>query len=352
MNEKARPASIKSIAQELGLSPTTVSLVLNGQGDRLRIAPATQERILAYTKDLHYQPNIYAKRLRKGKGINYAPLIAVFWPTSFNSSLINRFFLGIQQYQDASGHKTEIMLQPYHPNQIAGISAFISSDYYSGAILLGLSETDFAYITEHRFDIPLVLLNRSCDEYSAVCVDDSACGKMAAELFYQRGHRDVALINYGISSRSSSLKTSGFAAACREYGIRLTPEHIISGAATYEGGYAAANALCEDFARSPFTAVFIQESSMAVGALPVFRAHGIDIPHDMELLSYGDNPHDAYMSPSLTSFRMPVEEMAFDCVKLVYEQLDKNTPHRPSAVIHPIHLIVRESCGGFDTTFS
>ena len=65
MEKSSSSVQIKQIAEQLGLSQSTVSIVLNGRGDKMRISKSTQERVLVAAKDMNYQPNIYARRLRR-----------------------------------------------------------------------------------------------------------------------------------------------------------------------------------------------------------------------------------------------------------------------------------------------
>ena len=351
MSNNSNLSSVKSIAQKLGLSAGTISIVLNGHGDKMRISQATQQRILDYVKEINYQPNIYAKRLRKAQKSNNAPIIAVFWPTNFNANLVGRFFTGVHEFRDKDGREAEIMLQPYLYNEIFRLSDYLSSSYYNGIVFLGLSEIDFMYVTQRTFDIPIVLFNRVSDKYSAVCVDDFDNGMKAAELLYKRGHKKVAIISYSIASRSSALKRSGFLTAWLEYGMPIKAKYIIEGDVSYESGSRTAQELLYICADDLPTAVFIQESTTAVGTLPVFKANGVDIPRDMEILSYGDNPQDAYTIPSLTSIRMPVEEMSSECLRILLDSQSNGLKNKMISM-HPVDFIFRESCGDFEGKFA
>ena len=76
---KSSNVRIKEIAERLDLSVGTVSVVLNGRGDAMRISKATQERVRAVADEMNYQPNIYARRLRNTGIEKPARLIGVFW---------------------------------------------------------------------------------------------------------------------------------------------------------------------------------------------------------------------------------------------------------------------------------
>jgi DNA-binding LacI/PurR family transcriptional regulator len=342
--------SLKAIAKELGLSPGTISIVLNHRGDEMRISQATQQKILEYTKSVNYQPNIYAKRLRKSLKNKSVPLIVVFWPTNFNPNLLSRFFIGVNSYLECSAQRIEIMVQPYRTNEISKFVDNVQRDYCSGAIIMGLSEKDVDYLAEKNFDLPIVLFNRVSDKYSTVCVDDFDSGCRTAELFLKRGHRHMAIIGYGLSSRPAVLKRSGFICALAGKGILMDENDVIDGELSYQGGANTAERLIEKHHGPMPTALFFQDGVMAIGALTVFQKHGIRVPEDMEILSYGDNPQEAYTIPTLTSVHMPVEEMSYDCIKILLDIIVSGSPQHHTTM-HPISFIFRESCGSADTLF-
>ena len=83
MNIKKETATvqIRQIAERLQLSPGTVSIVLNGRGDSMRISKATQQRVQAMAKEMNYQPNMNARRLRQAAGekASYIIGVMIFW---------------------------------------------------------------------------------------------------------------------------------------------------------------------------------------------------------------------------------------------------------------------------------
>ena len=85
---------ITEIANQLGLSPGTVSVVLNGRGDKGRISKATQKRVKDAAREMGYQPNIYARRLRNSGIEETSQVIAVFWNSGYADDIMGSFFRG------------------------------------------------------------------------------------------------------------------------------------------------------------------------------------------------------------------------------------------------------------------
>ena len=94
---KSTNVRIKEIAQRLDLSVGTVSIVLNGRGDAMRISKATQERVRAVADEMNYQPNIYARRLRNTGNEKPARVIGVFWNYLYADEIMSNVYRFLQE---------------------------------------------------------------------------------------------------------------------------------------------------------------------------------------------------------------------------------------------------------------
>ena len=311
--------SAKELALNLRLSQGTVSIVLNGRGDEMRISKATQERVLAAARELGYQPNIHAKRLRGTANGSNTPLISFFCPYMRGAEPLGRVLGGIQRAVLFEKLNVEVIVQPFESGKLIERAHMLSGKICSGAIILSVGEQDNIFLQSHRFDIPIVALNSMTDKYSSVSVDDYEAGRKVASLFSARGHKAAGMILAKDRRKAGRLRQLGFADGCRDFGIHIMPEHIQEGELSFEGGNLAARAFLR---HAPLpSAVFVQVSDMAIGALPAFQKAGVAIPEDLELVTYGDNPLEAIVSPSLTTIRIPLEEMSCSCVELVLKMI-------------------------------
>jgi len=333
---------IKQIAEKLGVSPGTVSIVLNGRGDEMRISKATQARVLEAAKEMDYRPNIYARRLRQAGNEAQAPVVAIFWTTDFLSSPLGRFFTGIQKGLLEDRHEVEVILQPYERGALREKERIIDRQRYSGVIMAGISESDESFLLEKKFNIPIIMFNRSVERYGTVYVDDYEAGKKTAALFSRRGHKRACLIHPIGSSKAATLRKAGFIDGCALHGISLPPEAIRTAGPSFEEAEEAAR-LAVDRKPAP-TALFLSIDNLAPGAYSALRSLGVRIPRDMEVLAYGDNELAKHMTPSLTSIHVPIEEMGRDCLRLLMHILESKD-FTPNSLIHPLNFVFRESCG-------
>ncbi|GFN30788.1 LacI family DNA-binding transcriptional regulator [Paenibacillus xylaniclasticus] len=310
-------ASLKEIAQAAGVSIGTVSVVLNGKADELRIAQQTRERIWAAAKQLDYHPNVTARRLRKGAEQN-RPTIAVFWANDFPSELLGRFFSGIQHSILNNGIQCEVIVQPYRPSELHLAERLRSDELCNGAILTGVSDEDIRYLEATVLKVPVVVFNRRMKNYSSVYVDDYEAGYKAAELFASSGRLRPGIIAPNVSSSSILARSRGFLEGCQSLGLNVKPHHEQYAVLNMSGGLEAAKYLLEG--EWP-DSLFFPNGIMAVGAMSTFRRTGVRIPDDVAIITYGNSEHEQYTVPSLTSMTLPVEEMACACLELLLDML-------------------------------
>jgi LacI family transcriptional regulator len=335
-------SSIKEISQFLNVSQSTVSIVLNGKGEKYRISAKTIKRIQEAAHSMGYQPNISARRLRTS-GEKVAPIIALFWTVDARSQLIARYLKGIQAALGHFNGKYEILIQPYIGSELSQVKSLISGTRFNGAIIANATLEDEKFLEEAIVNVPIVLYMRDSSKYCHVHVDDYRTGKDMAKLFASRGHKDVGITIPSVSSRAIQLRVSGFIDGCMESGLNLKDEHTTYGEYSEQGGYSAIMQL-GSLQEKP-TALFFLSDQMAIGGLHAFQQLGIRIPDDIEVTGHDDEEVSKFSIPSLTTMHLPVEEMAFACMELIDDLIShKSSP--PISRKFESHLVVRQSCGG------
>lgn len=300
---------IKEMAEKLGLSAGTVSVVLNGRGDSVRIAKETQKRILELAKEMNYQPNIYARRLRKA-GQEQAPIIiAVFWRKDNLNSRLGKFLAGLYESIVKRGCNVEIMVQPYEPGEFKEHLHQIHSSRCSGAMIGGLTEEEQICLEEQDYDIPVILVGRNTEKFHCVLMDNYRAGEKCASAIDSSRIKTAAVVSFHKSSRAARLLEVGFTMACQDKGIMVREDWKLRlERSTYEIGYHAVEELME---RIPFpSAWMVLDSRLAAGMLAACQDNGIVIPRDLNLIFFEDSELLKYNKPSLTSVDVPVADMA------------------------------------------
>ncbi len=164
----------------------------------------------------------------------------------------------------------------------------------------------------------------SLDQHDVMLVtNDHKGGYEAGQHLAGLGHKIIAHVSGPRTFRSVHERKQGFAKALKGHGLDLLEKYVIEGAYTFESGLACGQKL---FAMNPRpTAVFAGNDEMAAGIYRAARDHGLEIPRDLSVIGYDDFPTSLRLWPSLTTVRVPVEEIG----RLAATMLIKKTgvPH-------------------------
>ena len=161
MAEEKRGVQLGEIAERLGISRSTVSFVLNGRGDEMRISKQTQERIRRTAREMDYQPNLNAQRLRHSASGIQSQSIAMFWCDHYGAETLGRFISGGCSSGRESGLQTEYALHIFHYDELHQYRELLSSNYYSGIVINGGSDNDIEFLSQVNFQVPAVFSGRS-----------------------------------------------------------------------------------------------------------------------------------------------------------------------------------------------
>lgn len=332
MAGRQKSISLKQLAEQLELSPGTVSFVLNGRGDEMRIASATQQRVLRAAEAAGYLLPSAAREI---------PLIFLFYPISVRSNLVSLIMSGIHRAVLNEDLQVELIPQPFDYGMLKKRAFLLNKSSCSGAIIVDMSDDDLSYMLTSDFDIPIVFFNRWTSKYSSVCIDSYEAGRMAAELFAAHGKESAGLIIPSDRTREVSLRETGFLDECRRREIKVLPDCILEDEESIDGGQRTAQKLLNSLALPE--ALFIQANSMAAGAIDYFRSHSVQIPDQLEIVSYGDNPLASVIHPTLTCIKTPIESMSRTCAEMILNMIQSGN-QAPIARIFPLDIVYRDSC--------
>lgn len=343
--KKQETIHIKNIAERAGVSPGTVSLVLNGRGDELRISKTTQQHVKEVAKELNYQPNIYARRLRSTRGEEASKVIAVFWSTEFMDDIMGRFFMGMHKVVAASGSNVEFFIQLFDFDKLSECKDIMNSSRFSGIIVSGVSDYDVEFLNKNTFDLPIVLINRNEDRYHFVYINNYEIGKSVARLFHSRNHKHVGLISMKRKGHAAMMRQIGFLDSCEKFRMDIRPEWIEEmGGRDYASGYKATKRMLQS--KEIPDAIFVMSYGQVLGTVEAIKDAGLKIPEDIEVLTYGDSLTFQHYSPSISSVYIPVENLAENALNLLILVIDNGIEIPMSRMLYADYVF-RNSCGGF-----
>lgn len=333
-------ATIKDVAKLAGVSVTTVSIIINGKSGERKISVQTQERVQEAMRELGYQPNLSARRLRFQE--SRKPVIAFFWPLDYRTMILASFLNALQLECADSGFDCEIVVQTYTNDHLDQYHSAISKTGYSGVVVGACSAKDLEYLEGLSPQMPIVLINRHSEHLSTVCTDNRMIGLTAARQLRQKGYTEAAVFASHAAYLATTQRTQAFLDACSQIGLHTTPEFIFYGNGTPRDGYRLASSYCGNADRPK--AIFCDSDSMALGALRAFHDLGIQLPKDAEMLSIGmlDAALTEYSSPSLSVIEMPNRKIGSEVIRLLQKKLSSNDLS-PTHINLDASLILRES---------
>ena len=331
--------TIKDIAARLELSPSTVSIVLKGNGDRRKIKKETQQRIMNAAKEMGYKPNIQAKILRGS--LSAMANISLYWVSDNRIHLLSRFLKGLQIAIMENNYQFQLSIVPYENNHLQDALTQESVLTTNAIIICNPSEADMEYLEANDFHIPIVLYNRYSSKYATVNMDDKTIGLLPANIFAAHGKKHPALLKSPATFSGMNIRTKVFefqvSESAMERPVSVTVEDSM------QGGYLGALTLCD---LNPLPdCLFCTSDSIALGALKAFYEKKIRIPEQIEIISVGSGrpEQEEYCIPSLSVISLPFEDMAEECLKILSDSLT-NFKYTPTSITFPTPYVARQSC--------
>ena len=212
----------------------------------------------------------------------------------------------------------------------------------AGLLILAAESDDPMLAAALERGLPTVLVNRGLGErrFSSVVNDDRESVRLVLEHLRGLGHRRVAHLAGPQGSSTGRARRDAFVELAREYGFQEASV-VECDAFTRAAGAASAHSLLARREKRP-TAIFAANDLIAIGALDVLRAAGLEVPRDVSLVGHNDMPFADLVSPPLTTVKVAVEQMSRHAAQLFVEQLrDPAVP--PSTRLLMPSFVVRGS---------
>jgi DNA-binding LacI/PurR family transcriptional regulator len=329
--------SLKTIATRLGVSISTVSRALKNHPD---IREETKKAVVQLAEELEYEPNHLAFQLLKRK----SNAIGVIVPR-ISYRLYADAISGMEAVAEAEGYQLLIcQSNEDYQKEIKQINSLIASRV-SGIILsVSAHTTQYDHLLRIQSrNIPFVLFNRDCEQItcSKVLIDNHKAAFEAVCHMLDRGKRAIAFVGGPPHLQISHRREKGYRAALLAAGFGLREELIRHVEFNKESIEENIHALLH---HQP-DALLTYSDQIAQQALVIARRQGLDIPQDLALIGFNDEPVDELLEPSLSSVRQPAYEMGTEAARLIFKELN-STKFAYERIILESQLIPRESTLG------
>jgi DNA-binding LacI/PurR family transcriptional regulator len=314
---KKSRTTITEIANQLGVSPSTVSRALNNHP---AISKKTKKTVLKLAKKLNYQPNLLALNLLRKK-TNTIGVIVPEITSYFFSSVIN----GIQDLVKPLGLNMIIGQSNESYEEEKSIVQTFASIRVDGFLISPSSESkNFDHLKMlMNNNIPLVIFDRDCEGINVdkVFVDEYKGAFQAVEYLIITGCKRIAHIAGQQTLSTARHRLKAYKDALKKHNMPVLEDYVVEcNGFTPEHGIDPTKKLLN--LPNPPDAIFTINDGIAIGAMYVIKDLGIKIPDEISVIGFDDSPHSPYFKPSLSTVWQPTYEMGMLSARILMKRIN------------------------------
>ena len=332
--------TIYDIAEEAGVSPTTVSRALSGKG---YISPETRDRVLAiaqgFTPRQRGEKTVeriqsYTLGLVVGHSSHY------FFANDVYSDIMN----GICETATPRGYT---LLMDVRNSDITELLNTYEKGKVDGYILLGVKNSNPIIFGLIEAEVPFVLIGDYVDEYgvppySKVDIDDFSAAKEATDYLLTLGHKRIGFISHSFEYASSFNRYLGYKSALKESGIECDEKFVVRFDKISEES--TINLTKRMLYQSVIpTAIITSNCLISVSVCQAIKECGLSIPKDISVLGFDDSAFAKHYNPPLTTIWQPSEEKGRIATEYLMAAIEKKALPKETVTL-PSMIIYRESC--------
>jgi LacI family transcriptional regulator len=327
--------NLRELADHLGLSVATVSLVMNRSPAAKSIPHHTQARVRAAARELNYRPNVMARMLRQQRSFT----IGVIVP-EISEGYAALVLSGIEDHLLQEGYFYFVVSHRHRNDLIDEYPRLLQQRAVEGLILVDT-------MCQAGIPVPVVAVSghKHLPGITNISLNHSRAARLALDHLTGLGHRRIAFIKGQVFSSDTEIRWKAVRTAAQELGVSIDENLTVqldSESPTPQPGYDMTCKLLRTGA--PFTALFAFNDISALGAIRALREAGRRVPEDVSVIGFDDIQSAAYQNPGLTTIRQPLREMGMTAAETLVQRITaaKKTEYPKSIVMEP-ELIVRGS---------
>lgn len=324
-------ATIREVARLAGVSPATVSRVMNGTAN---VDEEKRRRVLEAIEQTGFHPNELARALFK----NSSKIVGLIVP-----NIENPFFSELAREIEAEAFQHGFRLLLCNSNNNAEKErmniSMLKQMKADGLILITNNAHTGRLIAD--LPIPVVVVDRhviDVREIASVESDHYKGGRLATQHLIDCGCRKIVCFRGPQEFTSGALRFQGYRDICEENGL---PVRYIDCEFLFEAGMQAAEEMLERYPDAD--GVVAGNDMVAISAYKVFRNHGIRVPEDIQLVGYDDISFSSLVSPEITTIHQPIREMGRRAIQLIYHYGNEQNHESELDTILDVQLIERQT---------
>ena len=330
-----RPKS-KDVAALAGVSPTTVSFVLNDRAGA-GISPATRQRVLEAAARLGYHPHAFARGLAGGRSHTIGLVVRQSPEQVAEDALLAETLRGLSAAARAARYR--VLVEPLGARD-GTYGELIRSRGTDGLVVSGPRVDDGELGTLVRDGAPVIVQGSLPGvDIPSVDVDNVAAARTATEHLVELGHRVIGCItNAPFHYSAARERRDGYRLALKSAGLPVDDALVVEANFDAASGRRAMSRL---LGRPDLTATFIASDVVAFGAMAAIREAGLRVPDDISVVGFDDIPLAAYFDPPLTTVHLPAHDLGRAAGVALLDRIN-GLPIEARTVL-PTRLVVRSS---------
>jgi LacI family transcriptional regulator len=323
--------TLEMVAREAGVSPSTVSRILNGTaGVRAPKARAVKAAIAK----LKFNPNPVARSLAGGRSMSVGVVVQAI-DSPFYAETLAIMEKGLLR----AGYSVLFVSGHWRADDERRCIDHLLARRVDGVILMTSCLADKELVRVSR-RTPLVLSGRHVtgERICSLDVDSTPGARLATDYLLGQGHQRIAFISGPADHPDALQRLAGYKAGLAARKIGFSKTLVAAGDYTNEGGYAAMSRLLD--AGEKFTAVFAANDESACGAILALYRRGLQVPRDISMIGFDDLPSSSFTIPPLTTVHRSIGEIAASAAEAMVDLIAGRTP---TPTVTPATLAIRES---------
>lgn len=332
-----RKITIIDVAKKAGVSPTTVSRVLNNN-TRKHMQEETKQRVLRVIKELSYTPNKYAQFMKKQK----SGMIGVLVPDisdQFFSSMVR----GVENISYQNGYSTIICDAENSLEKEKKYIKILLKEMVEGVILTssGIENKKVKELLRER--IPVVLADRKLKntDLPYVSSDGVRDSYTLTKHLIDLGYKEIGFVKGPSEVATAIERFEGYIKAIENSGLTVNENYLKQGDYTFQSGYLAGKEFL-NFTKFP-QAIIAANDLMAIGIIRALEEKGLRIPQDIGVAGFGNIPLSSLIKPKLTTIEIPAYNIGQEAALILLSYMRRKRK-RVKAKIIDTKLIKGESC--------
>jgi DNA-binding LacI/PurR family transcriptional regulator len=327
--------TLKAVAQHLGLTPGTVSAVLNDSKAARSIPENTRKRIITAARELNYQPNFLARSLRVQRSFTVGVIVEEIGDT-YGGSIVS----GMETYLRENNFFFITMAHRHDPKLLQTYSQLLASRGVEGLITIDTS-------IDEEPTVPTVAVagHQKVENVTNIILDHRRAAELGLRHLKELGHERIAFLRGQTKSSDSASRWEAIQEVAQEFDIQIRPELVLQlqgMESTPELGYPYGKALIAR--NAPFTALFAYNDISAIGAMRAFQEAGLRVPEDISVVGFDDVSIASFSIPPLTTVRQPLAKMGRIAAETLLDRIEERAAFIPEIAVEP-ELISRRSTG-------